>query len=52
MKDTIPMIITISRETGQVTEVRRGPAKEADFQRICKELIKAGMAAERREAEA
>lgn len=45
----IPVVITISRETGQVMKESRAEVPAEDFRRICSELMKSGK--ERKEAE-
>ena len=38
----IPVVITISRETGQVMKESRAEVPAEDFRRICSELMKGG----------
>ena len=45
----IPVIITVSRNTGQVIEESRADMPAEDFRKICNELMKSGK--ERKEAE-
>lgn len=35
----IPVIVTVSRETGQIIQVERETVKRQDFQKICQALI-------------
>ena len=42
MIDKIPVIVTVSRETGQIIQVETGEVKEQDFQRICSAMITRG----------
>ena len=45
----IPTVITVSRQTGKVTDVTRTDIKAEDFRKTCKELMKSGK--ERKEAD-
>jgi len=40
--DKIPVVVTVSRETGQVIEAERATVVEKDFQKICQVLIGRG----------
>ena len=46
---SIPVAITVSRETGKVVEVQREEVKTEDFRKTCQELLKI-TARERKEA--
>lgn len=45
----IPVVVTVSRKTGQVIGAERATVKEADFQKICQALIGRGGGKEGRE---
>lgn len=38
----IPVIITVSRKTGQVIETKRAEVDRESFRRTCQELLKIG----------
>lgn len=42
MIDKIPVIVTVSRETGQVIEAERATVEEKDFRKMCQVLIGRG----------
>ena len=45
----IPVVVTVSRKTGQVIGAERATVKEKDFQKICQALIDKGGGKEGRE---
>ena len=42
MIDKIPVVVTVSRETGQVIGAERATVEEKDFQKMCQVLIGRG----------
>lgn len=45
----IPVVVTVSRETGQIIQVERETVKKQDFQKICQAMIGRGGGKEGRE---